>query len=317
MPQDTLHLLVKSVRQSTPEIRLYELVSPDGEDLPAFTAGAHVDLHLANGIVRSYSIASSQDDRSRYLVGIARDRQSRGGSSFIHDTLAPGDMIEVSLPRNHFALHEEAPSSILIAGGIGVTPIMSMVRRLGDLGREWKLHLATRSRNATPFLNELAAGDPARTFLHFDDENGGRPIDIRAVVDAAAPGSHFYCCGPTPMLEAFKAAVAGIPEEHVHFEHFSGTGDAATDGGFDVELARSGKVVRVEKGQTILDAVGAVGVAVPFSCQAGVCGSCETRVVAGLPDHRDLILTETERQANKSMMICCSGALSDRLVLDL
>ena len=314
--QDTIELTVMSVKQATPDVRVYELAAADGGELPSFTAGAHVDLHLSNGMVRSYSILSDPDDRRRYLLGVARDRRSRGGSAHIHDTLEPGDRLNVGLPRNNFELDEDAPASVLIAGGIGITPMMSMVCRLESLGGDWQLHLAARTADHAPFRETLALfGD--RAVFHFDDEHGGGVMDIAAIVGLAEDGAHLYCCGPAPMLDAFKRSTAHLPSERVHLEHFASSEPAATEGGFDVELTRSGKTVHVAKGQSILDAVSQAGVAVPFSCQAGVCGSCETRIVEGVPDHRDLILTESERSANKSMMICCSGSFSDRLVLDL
>ncbi len=308
-------LTVRSVTVDTPDVRAYELCAPDGQALPAFTAGAHVDLHLSNGTVRSYSIVSDQGDRTRYVLGIARDRNSRGGSVHIHDTLESGSPIEVGLPRNRFPLDEGAVESVMFAGGIGVTPIVGMVRRLNALGRDWRLYFACRSRQDAPFMAELGSFGPRVTY-HFDDEHDGARLDIARLVADAGPDAEFYCCGPTPMLEAFKAAVVAVAPARVHFEHFGGI-EAAAEGGFEVELARSGKIIQVRHGQTILEAVGAAGVAVPFSCQAGVCGSCETKVLGGEPDHRDLILTDSERRANKSMMICCSGALSDRILLDL
>ncbi len=313
---DKLILLVKSVTYETPDVRTYELRRPDGGLLPPFTAGAHVDLHLKNGLIRSYSILSDQDDRTQYRIGVAKDRKSRGGSTHIHDTVQVGDLVEVGSPRNNFPLSEAEHDNILIAGGIGVTPLLSMARRLESLGRPWALYVANRSAAAAPFREEL---EEHRTAVrhHHDDQNDGALLDIERIVAEAPPGTHFYCCGPTPMLEAFTRAVAGVPEEYVHLEHFAPVENLATEGGFAVQLAKSGRSVAVPEGKTILEALRDAGFAVPFSCQAGVCGSCETKVLAGIPDHRDLILTESERAANKSMMICCSGSKSETLVLDL
>lgn len=316
MAGDRLRLLVKSVTYETADTRVYDLRSPDGNELPSFTAGAHIDLHLGNGLIRSYSILSSQDDRTRYRIGVARDRKSRGGSTHIHDTFQVGDLVELSAPRNNFPVDEGEHDSVLIAGGIGVTPMISMLQRLESLGRNWTLYVASRSASALPFREELTRPSGAVRF-HYDDEHDGAVLDIAALVAASKPGAHFYCCGPTPMLDAFKKAVRDIPEHAVHFEHFAAVEAAATEGGFDVELARSNKLVHVLEGQTILDALRDCGVDVPFSCQAGVCGSCETKILAGVPDHRDLILTDKERSSNRSMMICCSGSKSQKLVLDL
>jgi vanillate O-demethylase ferredoxin subunit len=208
---------------------------------------------------------------------------------------------------------------VLIAGGIGVTPILSMVRRLQSIGRSWQLAYAVRSRNRAAFLEplrELAAAGASRLQLHVDEEQGGRLLDLDSLVSSAPPDSHFYCCGPGPMLQAYKRATASLPPRQVHLEYF-GADVAPAAGGFVVVLARSGRKVPVPAGTSILAALGAAGVYVPRVCEQGVCGTCETRVLAGVPDHRDLFLTTTEQAAGKTMLICCSGSLTDELVLDL
>jgi ferredoxin-NADP reductase len=316
MANGKLNLLVKSVTDETPDIRLFDLRSPDGSQLPKFTAGAHIDLHLSNGLIRSYSIVNGEHDRSRYLIGVARDKKSRGGSAYIHNTLMAGDGIYTSLPKNNFLLDENEHDNILIAGGIGITPIMSMLHRLQFLGRRWDLYFATRSKHLTPFLRDLAKYSNA-VKLHIDDEHNGCVLDIGKIVTPAKSGTHFYCCGPGPMLDSFQRAVVEIPQKYIHVEHFSPVERAATAGGFSIELAKSNRIILVTPGKTILEALLEAGVEVPFSCQSGVCGSCETKVLSGLPDHRDLILTDSERNGNKTMMICCSGSKSEKLVLDL
>lgn len=303
-----------AIRYGADQVHLYEFRPVSGAPVPRFTAGAHVDLHLPNGLVRQYSIANCEEERDRYLLGVKREAAGRGGSRFIHDELRVGAVLPVGGPRNNFALAESAAHSLLIAGGIGVTPIVSMVARLRSLGRPWALHYAVRRRSEAAFVEELRAGGDFH--LHVDEERG-RMLDLERLVGEAPDGAHLYCCGPAPMLDAFTTAAASRPAHHVHLEYFSAPAAPVAGGGFVVELARSKLVVSVQPGQTILEAVRACGVEVPSSCEQGVCGSCETRVLAGEPDHRDLLLSPEERAANDVMMICCSGCRSPVLVLDL
>lgn len=311
-----LDLRVRAVRYESELVRSYELARPCGGALPAFEAGAHIDLHLPTGAVRSYSLCNDQEERDRYLIGVSRDNAGRGGSVWVHQNLYAGDIARVAPPRNNFALAESAPSSVLIAGGIGITPLLAMARRLHRLGREWQLVYAVRSRRLAAFAAEAATLDPGRVLLHADDEAHG-VLDINRLVTAAPPGAHVYACGPPPMMRAFASAAAALPADRRHAEYFTSALEAASDGGFDVALARSGVTIRVRPGQTILQAIEKEGIDVPFSCMEGVCGTCETRVLSGVPDHRDLVLSEREKARNESMMICCSGSRSPRLELDL
>jgi vanillate O-demethylase ferredoxin subunit len=298
------------------DIRFFELRSPDGAELAAFTPGAHVDLELGGGLVRQYSLLNDSDERDRYVIAVAREPASRGGSIWLHDRLAVGDLVPVGAPRSHFALREDARHSVLIAGGIGITPIWCMAQRLIRLGRSWELHYAARDRDGAALLTEIEAL-AGRATLYFSRSEGGMRIDLDTVIDAAPPGAHFYFCGPAAMLDAFRAACAGLPDDHVHFEQFTAAAPIASDGGYTIELVRSGREIEVEPGETILDAFKRVGLRATFSCREGVCGSCETGVVSGTPDHRDAVLTDAERAEGKTMMICCSGSLTERLVLDL
>ncbi|SEU37410.1 PDR/VanB family oxidoreductase [Nonomuraea wenchangensis] len=317
---ENLTVRVQAVRWEADSVFSYELRRPDGAPLPPFTAGAHIDLHLGNGFVRSYSLCGDQDEPHRYVVAVNRDANSRGGSSWIHDHLHVGRLLEISPPLNNFALAEDAERSLLIAGGVGITPILSMVRRLSALGRDWTLHLAARTRGQAAFLDELTrlAGDrPDRVRLHVDDENDGELLDLEAVLAEVDDATHVYCCGPLPMLDTFEKAAAGVPAERRHVEYFAAKDAPATEGGFQVELTRSGKTLAVPQGATILDTLLGAGVDVSYSCTEGVCGTCETRVISGVPDHRDLVLTDQEKESNEIMMICCSGSKSARLVLEL
>ncbi|MBM3347573.1 MAG: oxidoreductase [Betaproteobacteria bacterium] len=310
-----LRLLVHASAWEAPDIRSYELRQPTGGVLPAFTAGAHVDLTLPSGLVRSYSLVNSQTERHRYVIAIQKDRASRGGSRWLHDNLRVGDLLNVAGPRNNFALDETAPHSVLIAGGIGITPIVSMIDRLEALDRSWELVYCARKRAGAAFLAVLD-GKP-RVRCNYDEEPGGRMLDILAVVAAAPADAHFYCCGPLQMLETFERVTRHLPRECVHVEYFSAKEAPAREGGFTLVLTKSGREVAVPAGKTILDALKDVGINVAHSCTEGICGTCETRVVEGTPDHRDLILTPEERAANKTMMVCCSGSKSERLVLEL
>jgi ferredoxin-NADP reductase len=304
-----------AITYAAEQVHIYEFRPVSGASVPPFTAGAHVDLHLPNGLVRQYSIANAQGERHRYVLGVKRDAAGRGGSRFLHDDLRVGTVVKVGGPRNNFPLVEAAAHSVLIAGGIGVTPIVSMVARLRSLARPWELHYAVRRRGEAAFLDELLAGD-GHVRLHVDEEQGSM-IDVAAIVRAAPEEAHLYCCGPTPMLEAFAAAAASRPAERVHLEYFSSAVAPAVESGFIVELARSKVRVEVPPGQTILEALRARGLEVQSSCEQGICGSCETRVLAGQPDHRDMLLSDEEKATNEVMMICCSGSRSAVLVLDL
>jgi vanillate O-demethylase ferredoxin subunit len=311
----TMQLRVTTIAWKAQGIRSIEFSALDGAPLPPFTAGSHIDLHLPTGLVRSYSLTNGPGAPNRYVIGVARDRASRGGSSYLHDNLRVGDILRVGAPRNLFQLDEQAPSFVLIAGGIGVTPMVCMAGRLAELGRDWTLYYAVRERGEAGFMPDLERfGGHIR--LHCDDEAGG-VINLRPILAAAPPQAHVYCCGPAPMMRAFGHLTGEVAPHRIHVEHFSPLESAAVEGGFLVELARSGRTVAVPQGSTILEALANAGVAAPNSCQQGVCGTCETKVLSGIPDHRDSVLTSVERAENRTMMICCSGSLSERLVLDL
>ena len=311
----TLRLRIRSAVWEAPNVISYELQSEDGAQLPAFAAGAHVDLMLPNGLVRSYSLLNSQVERHRYVIAVQKDRASRGGSKWVHENLRVGDVLPVSAPRNNFALEESAEKSVFIAGGIGITPILSMIGRLTAIGREWQLFYCTRTRAGAPFRSLLETMPQVR--FNFDEEPAGKMLDIEAVVSSVPSGGHLYCCGPTPMLEAFDRATKDLARERVHVEYFTAVEPAAKEGGFMVVLAKSGRELTVPAGKTILDALRDSGLELQFSCTEGICGTCETRVLEGIPDHRDRVLTAEERASNQKIMICCSGSRSERLVLDL
>lgn len=294
-----------------------ELRAQNGAILPAFEAGSHIDLHLANDLVRSYSLFNAPQERHRYLVAVLNDRNSRGGSRFVHEQLRVGSTLKISPPRNNFGLDEHATHTVLLAGGIGVTPIFCMYNRLLDIGRPVEMIYCARSRKEAAFVDELSASKQVRVL--FDEEQGGPP-DLRALLEGRSPDTHFYCCGPAAMLSAFEAACRDLGHGHVHIERFKAAADAApaqAGGGYRVELARSGKTIEVPSGVALLDALIAAGVDADYSCREGICGACETGVLAGTPEHHDSVLTERERASNKTMMVCVSGCKGDRLVLDI
>lgn len=314
--QPRLQVRLESVRYATRDILVYEFVRPEGGALPAAAAGAHVDVHLANGITRSYSLLEAAPAPERYLVGVKRDPNSRGGSRYMHDTLRVGALLALSGPRNLFPLDEQAGHSVLIAGGIGITPILCMAERLAALGASFELWYASRSRADLAFLPELARfGDRVR--LHLDEE-AGTVLDMAAIVAAAPVGAHFYCCGPGPMLGAYEAATAARPPDTVHLERFGAALPPPAGGdGFSIALARSGIELQVPPDATVLQVLASNGIAVDSSCEAGICGCCEVAVLEGEVDHRDEVLTASQRAGNRSMMVCCSRAKGQRLVLDL
>lgn len=317
MSEKEIPVRVKQIRYEANTIVSVEVSPLDGTVLPPFGPGAHIDLILDETLRRSYSLYKPYTDGKSYSVSVHRDPESRGGSLYIHETLRVGDKLKISAPKNNFPLNEDAERSVFIAGGIGITPMLCMLTRLSELGRRWTLHYAARSRSAAAFLDEIAAiTDKGEVICHFDDEKGGARMDLDAIF-AATPEAHFYCCGPEPMLAAYEKAGQVVPREQVHVEYFSAREEAAREGGYEVELHRSGMVLEVPAGKSILDVLIANNVSVPFACNDGVCGTCETRVLSGRPDHRDAILTDEERAACNTMMVCCSGSKSARLVLDL
>jgi len=311
---------ITSVTREAEDISLLELRRPDELALPPFSAGSHIDLRIANDLVRSYSLVNCPSETHRYLIAVKKEPDSRGGSRFIHEQLHTGDTIELGEPRNNFELCENAPRSILIAGGIGITPFASMVRRLERLGRSWELHYAARTRCSAGFVPQLASYGSKGKF-YFPNEFSSEPragrMDIGRVVAEVPRDAHVYCCGPRKMLATFEKAAAALPSGQAHVESFANAEGIDKDGAFDVRLGRSGQTITIHSGETILDALLKRGIDAPFSCLEGVCSSCETRVLSGIPDHRDLILTKEERAANDRMLICCSRSKSATLVLDI
>lgn len=297
------------------DIRAYTLRPSNRDLLPTAQAGAHIDLFLPNGMIRQYSLVLGGRSNEEYRVAVKRDANSRGGSAYIHSEVRIGMSLRISAPRNHFPLDEAAPHSVLIAGGIGITPIFSMAHRLLSLSKSWELHYACRSRPDVAFADEMP-GD-SNVHLHLDDESNGGFLDLNQIIGSAPANAHFYCCGPLPLMAAFEKTAIELPDSRKHVEYFTPKETLRPQGGFRVKLARSGQVLTVPEGGSILDALKAAGVTVEHSCTEGICGTCETKVLAGVPDHRDSVLTSAERAANNTIIVCCSGSKSEELVLDL
>lgn len=317
MPDDVLTLQITDLIAEAKGVMVIELRSPSGEALPSFKPGAHIELHLPGDIVRQYSLCNDSRENHRYCVGVGLSPISRGGSRHVHQSLRVGDTLKISPPRNHFPLEEDASGFVFFAGGIGITPVWSMIQWCEANKRPWHLFYLVRNRQRAAFLEELRAfGD--RATLHADDEAGGF-FDIAGAIGQQPSNVHFYTCGPTPLMLAVEAAASGFPDEQVHFEWFTPKEpkSSGADKAFTVQLAKSGKSFEVPADKSILQVLEANGLRVESSCREGTCASCEICVLDGIPDHRDSVLTAAERKKNDVMMICVSRSLSENLVLDL
>jgi ferredoxin-NADP reductase len=318
--QRPLDLVVHSAEPVATGVVSLELVAQSGGSaaaLPEWTPGAHIDLYLPSGLVRSYSLHGDPRERGAYHIAVLNVPDGRGGSAEVHRIAVQGAAVRVSAPRNAFAL-EQASHYLFLAGGIGVTPLLAMAREVSRQGKKWTFIYGGRSRDRMAFLDALAAL-PGGDLRVIPQDEAGLP-DLAAAFAAVPAGAAAYCCGPSAMLDAVIAAgEAGRPDIPVRLERFAppAAADPSGDSGFEVELARSGIILLVPPGVSVLDAVRAEIPGVMSSCEQGTCSSCETAVLAGLPDHRDSVLTARERAANKYMMICVSRALGPRLVLDL
>ncbi len=315
----TLRLQVRAIRLQAERTHAFELARPDGAQLPPVQAGAHVDVHLPGGLVRSYSLAGDPQDRSHWLLGVLREVDGSGGSRAMHEGVRVGDLLTVSAPRNAFALAPEATHSVLLGGGIGITPLKAMAHVLAAQGASFELHHCARSRQHAAFAAELDATVPAgQLHRHFDGGDPARGLGIAALLARPAPGTHLYCCGPAGFMKACVEATPHWPAGSVHFEHFkppAPTASALPAGGFEVLLAKKGIRIRVQPEQTIVRAIELAGLRVPTSCLSGLCGACKTDYLEGEVEHHDYILSDEEHR--HCMTLCVSRARSPLLVLDL
>ncbi|MEH6824750.1 MAG: 2Fe-2S iron-sulfur cluster-binding protein [Motiliproteus sp.] len=315
-----LTLVISGMRQLTPRVRAYELRDPEGHDLPPVGAGSHLQLPITLGsgqqVTRYYSIASNPARRDAYEIAVLRDETGSGGSLAVHNNFRLGTVVRTALPDNLFAVHTDQRPAVLIAGGIGITPIKAMAQALIARGTAMQLHYAGRSLKEMPYRDRLQRQLAERMRVYAKDE--GERLDIAATLAAAPDNSVFYVCGPARLIDGVIAATAaaGIAPERVHFERFE-AGLVAGAKSIQVKLARSGTVVQVEPNQTVLDAMLEVGVDIPHSCRSGNCKSCAVRVLEGDPDHRDAALSDEERNQHQLMCPCVSRATTDSLVLDI
>jgi vanillate O-demethylase ferredoxin subunit len=316
---ETLQLQVRAIRLLAERTHAFELAHPEGEELPTAAAGAHVDVQLPGGLTRSYSLAGDPQDRSHWLLGVLREPEGQGGSRALHERVRVGDLVTVSAPRNAFALVPGARHSLLLAGGIGITPLKAMAHVLAAQGASFDLHHCVRSARHAAFAAELRASLPAGCLHHhLDGGDPARGLDIAALLAAPAPGTHLYYCGPAGFMQACADASRHWAPGSVHLEHFKPPPIAAPAlpaGGFEVMLARRGVRLRVQPEQTIVRAIELAGLRVPTSCLSGLCGACKTEYLEGEVEHNDYILSDDEKQ--RCMTLCVSRSRSPLLVLDL
>lgn len=316
-----LILRVRARKHEAESICSFELEHVDAQELPPFAAGAHIDVHVAPGLVRQYSLCGDPAERSFWRIGVLLEPASRGGSSGMHETVTAGTVLRVSPPKNLFKLVDDAAHSVLIAGGIGVTPILAMARQLQRQGRSFELHYCARSPERMAFREEIRTSAFAdRTRTYFNDATSA-PFDAVAALRGAPPGAHLYVCGPAGFMDHVltSARSSGWSEERLHREHFAAAAvmDPAADLPFRLHLHRTGVTLDVPAEVSALQVLLDHGVDVNYSCEAGICGSCMTGVLEGTPDHRDTCLMDTERAANNVFTPCCSRSKTPTLVLDL
>jgi vanillate monooxygenase ferredoxin subunit len=318
MAQLTVKVLRK--KQEALDIASFELVKPDGSALPGFSAGSHIDVQVPGGLTRQYSLCNDAAEQHRYRIAVLRDPASRGGSTGMHDALKEGDTLQISEPRNHFPL-VHAERTLLFAGGIGVTPLLSMAQRLAHIGADFRMHYCTRSAERTAFRDEIAASAYAdRVDFHHDDGDAAQKLQLEQVIAQPQAGTHLYVCGPTGFIDwvVKTADRLGWPKDQVHLEYFGAAPqDTAGDRAFQVKIASSGETYEVGASETVVQALQKHGIEILTSCEQGVCGTCITRVLQGECDHRDLYFTDDEKAQNDQFTPCCSRAKSAVLVLDL
>lgn len=314
----TTELVVRQMRWESRDVMSVRLEHAEGGAVPSWTPGAHLDVHLGRGLVRQYSLCGDPDDKTGYRIAVLRDPSSRGGSQHVHDTLRPGHRIPTSEPRNNFELLD-SPKYLFLAGGIGITPILAMIGEAERRGADWELYYGGRTRETMAFLDELAQYGE-RVHLVSEDREGR--LDLPGLLGEARAESLVYTCGPEGLLGAVESYATVWPDGAIQLERFKPKARAEADepeGDKPVRVtcSRSGISVTAGPSDSLLDALEASGVDVANSCREGMCGSCETRVLQGIPDHRDSVLSGAEQKSGKTIMLCVSRAHTDELVLDL
>ena len=315
-PPITLPLRVTRNEQIAEGIHLLEFCNPQGNVLPEFSAGAHIAVRVPNGLLRKYSLCNDPAERNRYQIAVKREINGRGGSTNLIDAVKAGDELTVTAPVNDFGLPPRAQDFLFIAGGIGVTPIMAMIRQVMAEGKRFRLFYCSRSPETTAFRDELSMSQlKDMVTIHYDDGDASRSLDLRPILAERKNREHLYCCGPRPLMEAVRAMTDHWSSTAVHFEAFSeAETHKADDKPFKTRLARSGAVLDVPTDRTILEALREHGLKVPSSCETGTCGTCRTKLVAGEVDHRDLVLAEHERK--DTIMICVSRSRGGDIIID-
>lgn len=313
-----MEVTIHQIHQHNANILSFELISSNGSPLPAFQAGAHIDVHLGEGLIRQYSLANCSSEQQRYVIGVLKDPNSRGGSEYVHTQLQCGQRLTISEPRNLFALDPNLEEAVLCAGGIGITPILAMAKELKRQNRSFKLYYFVKTRSALAFLDDLAElGE--HVHIHIDDE-ADTHCDLPHELTQRALDKHLYVCGPDGFMNFViqTAQQQAWPDSNIHKEHFSAqTIDTSNDGSFSIQILKTGQLIHVAQDQTAAKALEAAGVIVPMSCEQGICGTCLVNVVEGEIDHRDMYLTEEEQAAHNQFTPCCSRAKSKVIVVDL
>jgi vanillate O-demethylase ferredoxin subunit len=317
-----IDVIVKRKQVEADGIVSFELERQDGSALPPFSAGSHIDVHAPGGFVLQYSLCNHATQEHSYLIAVLRDPASRGGSIAMHDLVHEGDVIAISEPRNLFALAANASRSLLLAGGIGITPLLCMAERLAHAGAEFDLHYCGRAQSRMAFVERMQSSVFAdRVTLHCDDGDAGQRFDAATLLARPDPGTHLYVCGPTGFMDAVlaAAAAAGWSPDRLHREYFAAPVKdvAQQDAGFDIKIASTGAIYAVPANQRVSDVLKQNGIHIPIGCQEGLCGTCITRLLEGEADHRDVCLSDAERAVNDQFTPCCSRAKSPLLVLDI
>lgn len=315
-----IDVVVVSRNDEAQGICSFELAAVDGSPLPAFSAGAHIDVHLPDGLVRQYSLCNHPEERHRYVIGVLNDPASRGGSRCLHEQIRSGTHLRIGTPRNLFPLVQDARRSLLFAGGIGITPILCMAEHLAQRGADFELHYCARSSERAAFVQRMRSAPFAdRLFVHFD-EQPETALDIANVLAQPQSDTHLYVCGPggfmQHVLESAKAQ--GWQEACLHREYFAAApADSGDDGSFSVQVGSTGQILEVPADQSVAQVLERHGIEIALSCEQGICGTCLTRVLEGVPEHRDLFMTEQEQALNDQFTPCCSRSKTPLLVLDL
>ncbi|MCU4413596.1 PDR/VanB family oxidoreductase [Acinetobacter sp. WU_MDCI_Axc73] len=314
-----MDVIISKIHQLTPSIRAFELVPVNGASLPQFEAGSHIDVHLKNGLTRQYSLSNCCSEKHRYVIGVLHDENSRGGSRCLHQQYSEGDRLSIGTPRNLFEIHPETQKAVLFAGGIGITPILSMAYRLKHQQIPLELHYFVRSHEMIAFYGNLTEHFPDQVHFHIQDQ-AETQCEIAQVLEEVSANRHLYVCGPTGFMQFVmnSAQQAGWSDEQLHQEHFvAQQADHSQNEAFTIEVLGSDRKIEVPPHQTATQALLEHGFNVPISCEQGICGTCITRVVSGTPDHRDLFMTDEEHALNNQFTPCCSRAKSKKLVLEL